>query len=43
MENFLCNYGIPINQDEDDNEEYCESSDKLARLLEHEQKEIQPY
>lgn len=34
---------FPINQVEDDSEEDCELPDELARLLEHEEKEIQPY
>lgn len=39
----VCNkYGFPINQVEDDGKEDCEVSD-LARLLEHEEKEIQPH
>ncbi|XP_050876820.1 sugar transporter ERD6-like 18 [Lathyrus oleraceus] len=35
--------GLPINQAEDGIEEDCELPAELARLLEHEEKEIQPY
>ena len=43
MENIPCNSGFPINQAEDDSEEDCELPAELARLFEHEQKEIQPH
>ncbi|XP_050877158.1 uncharacterized protein LOC127080910 [Lathyrus oleraceus] len=36
-------FGLPIHQAEDDSEEDCELPAKLPRLLEHEEKEIQPY
>ncbi|XP_050916633.1 uncharacterized protein LOC127131762 [Lathyrus oleraceus] len=43
MARINCNSGFPINQAEDDNEEDCELPVELARLLEHKEKEIQPY
>ena len=43
MEKINCKSGFPINQAEDDSEEDCELPAELARLLEHEEKEIQPY
>lgn len=43
MERICCKFELPINQAEDDNEEDCELSDELARLLEHEEKKIHPY
>lgn len=43
MVNAPCNSGFPIYQDEDDGEEDCELLTKLARLIEHEQREIQPH
>ncbi|XP_050895780.1 uncharacterized protein LOC127102454 [Lathyrus oleraceus] len=43
MAKINCKSGFPINQDEDDSEEYCELPAELTRLLEQEEKEIQPY
>ncbi|XP_050892835.1 uncharacterized protein LOC127098317 [Lathyrus oleraceus] len=43
MAKINCESGLPINQAEDDSEEDCELPAELARLLEHEEKEIQPY
>ncbi|XP_050876670.1 uncharacterized protein LOC127080393 [Lathyrus oleraceus] len=43
MENIPFNFGFPINQAEDDDEEHCELSAELTRILEHEQKETRPY
>lgn len=38
-----CRSGFPINQAKDDSEKDCEVSPELARLIEHEGKEIQPH
>lgn len=43
MERINCKSGFPINQAEDASEEDCELPVELAWLLEHEEKEIQPY
>lgn len=43
MANTPCNSGFPINQAEDNGKKDCELPTELARLLEHEQKEIQPH
>lgn len=43
MAEVRCKSGFPINQAEDDGEEDCEVSAEIARLLKHEDKEIQPY
>lgn len=40
MTRIGCKSGLPINQAKDDSEEDCELPTKLARLLEHEEKEI---
>lgn len=43
MTEIRCKFGFPINQVEDDSEKDCEVLTELARLLDHEEKEIQPY
>ncbi|XP_050895577.1 uncharacterized protein LOC127102217 [Lathyrus oleraceus] len=43
MAKINCKSGFPINQAENDSEEDCELPAELARLLEHEEKEIYPH